>query len=105
MDNLQINEPDEKASFWSVTSYIFFLLPLISKQRKNEFVKFHFKQGFVWFFSMIIAYVLANINDASYIKLLIYFIMFILWCFGVMNAILGKKKPLPIIGWIATKLF
>jgi len=99
------NGPDEKEAFWATLSYIFFLLPLLSKYRKSEFVKYHFKQGFVWFFSLIAAYALSNFTARLYLKVIIYIVVFVLWCFGITYVLLGKKKPLPLIGWIALKLF
>jgi len=99
------NEPDEMVTFWAITSYIIFLLPLISKYKKNEFVRFHLRQGFIWFLSLLVAYIFANFTLRLWLKTIIYMIVFVLWCFGITNVLLGKTKPLPVIGWIAEKLF
>lgn len=69
---------------------------------KSDLVNYHLKQGFGFFiFTLILNIVLTAIVSVvpslafiSYIGLL----FFIVWIFGIINAVNEEKKPLPLIG-------
>jgi uncharacterized membrane protein len=89
-------------AFWAILSYlhILLILPAIFR-RKDGFVQYHVKQGVVllavWvlfffsFFSPVLPWAFA-------------FLILILTFSGIVNVILGKERPLPLIGKIATRL-
>ena len=76
------------------------------KMRKNEFAKFHAKQGLV----LIIASVLVNVA----LQILPYLgwavipafqiVILVLVVLGIINAANGATKELPVIGQLANKL-
>lgn len=96
-------EPNEVEVFWAFTAYLIFFLPLLSKYRKSEFVRYHLKQGVVFFILFLIAFFSAGTTLFLSLKILIYSVIFVFWCFGVTHVFLGKEKPLPIFGWVANK--
>lgn|GEM_PF-6083125 len=103
-DNKNNNEPNEIEVFWAFVAYLFFFLPFLSRHRKSKFVWYHLKQGFSLFIIFILAYFLAGIFVGLGWKIIIYAIVFVLWCFGIAHVFFGKEKPLPVFGWIAEKI-
>ncbi|TET84035.1 MAG: hypothetical protein E3J36_02480 [Candidatus Nealsonbacteria bacterium] len=89
----------------AIISYIgiLCLVPILMKE-KDEFVKFHAKQGLVLFIAEVATLLI------SWIPILGWFIGFILWIIwvvlsliGIINAVDGKQVPLPVIGKFAKK--
>lgn len=95
----------EVEAFWAFTSYLVFFLPLLSKHKTSDFVRFHMRQGFALFLFFIVVYSLGLVLPWSLLKVFLYVIVFLWWCFGVTFVLLGREKPLPLFGWIAEKLF
>lgn len=74
--------------------WILFLVPLLTK-KDSDFAKYHAKQGLVFFiFSTIVGFI-AFIPVIGWILLIVDFVFFIM---GLINALGGKKQPLPVIG-------
>ena len=89
----------------AIISYIgiLCLVPILMKE-KDEFVKFHAKQGLVLFIAEVATLLI------SWIPILGWFIGFIFWIIwvvlsliGIINAVGGKQVPLPVIGKFAKK--
>lgn len=103
----------------AVLAYIIFFIPLVTgDHRKSPFVKFHANQGTVLFLAMLAFGILYGILNALLISLLfsvggwgiwsiITTILGLLWLvpaifciLGIVHAVKGEKKPLPLIGRI-----
>jgi uncharacterized membrane protein len=77
------------------------------KMKKNNFVKFHVKQGII-----LLAVSLIINAVGSMIPIIGWFIILplgglltlILWIIGIINVLNGKENPLPIIGGFAKNL-
>lgn len=79
--------------------WILFIIPLLMKS-KSDFAKYHAKQGLVFFiFSTICGFLLF----IPVIGALLGLASFILFLIGLINALSGKKQPLPVIGQYAEK--
>lgn len=85
--------------------WILFLVPMFLK-KDSPFVQFHAKQGLVLFvFELIVMFL-------SWIPIIGWFILaplggiisFVLFLIGLINALSGKKEPLPLIGEYAEKI-
>ncbi len=80
----------------AVLSYLFllFLVPLLLK-RDSDFAQFHAKQGLVlaiaWFVVMIFGMI-------PFVGMLLWLFCLVLSIIGIVNALSGQKKPLPVIG-------
>jgi uncharacterized membrane protein len=98
----------------SVLAYILFFIPLLTGAHKTSpFVKYHTNQGTVLFI-FAVAYSIAY-NIVSSILLAISWrlwmigsilgwvslVFFILCVVGIINAVNGRMKPLPVIGGIS----
>jgi uncharacterized membrane protein len=92
----------ENNTAMAVVAYILFFVPLLTGDaKKDAFVKYHTKQGLVLFLLAVL------INMVSWIVpfYLWYTISWILslgilalLIMGIINAVNGKKEPLPLIG-------
>lgn len=86
----------------AAVAYILFFIPLLTGDaKKDEFVKYHVKQGLVLF----ILGIAINIVDRIIPIYSWFFITYILslgalvlLIIGIKNALSGKKEPLPLVG-------
>lgn len=85
--------------------WILFLVPMFLK-KDSEFAQFHAKQGLVLFIFELIVMFLGWIPVIGWFILapLGGIIAFILFLAGIINALSGKKEPLPLIGEFAAKI-
>ena len=92
------------------------------KMRKNNFAKFHAKQALVLLIVSIILSIIVSILSAIFTPLfflgggygliwiisliwgIVGLIEFVLWLIGILAAVSGKEKILPIIGQFGNKL-
>lgn len=73
--------------------------------KDNEFVKFHTKQGFVVFGIEVLVWILGSMMYGFWmIMSLINLATLILSIIGIVNAVQGQKKELPIIGSLAKNI-
>lgn len=86
-------------------SIIGFLIVLLAK-KKNKFAMYHAKQSLVLFIVYMIGWViLVFIPFLGWGLLPVWWVlMVIMTIIGIINALTGKEKPLPIIGKYAKKI-
>lgn len=81
--------------------YVLFIIPLLAPP-KSAFKVFHANQSLLLliFFvgGQIVAYILMFVLIGFLLMPLVYLVSFIFFIFGVVNALNGKQKRLPIIG-------
>ena len=84
----------------AVVAYILFFIPLLTEAKKDPFVKYHVKQGLLIFIGLVAANIFGGISPwfLWWIDNLLYLAFFVLMIIGIMNAIKGEEKPLPLIG-------
>jgi len=80
---------------------ILFLVPMLAAP-KSPFAQFHAKQGMVLFIAAIIMSVILAIPFVGWVvggvgEVLILILMIM----GILNAVNGQEKPLPVIGKFA----
>ncbi len=88
----------------AVLAYVLFLVPLLTDAKNDEYVKFHLKQSI----GLVVTAIAVNVVGAV-VPVLGWFVIaplggivvFVLWIIGVLNAMNGEKKPLPLIGKFA----
>ena len=86
-------------------SIIGFLIVILAK-KDNKFAMYHAKQSLVLFIVYIIGWViLVFIPFLGWGLMPIWWIIMVIFTvIGIINALTGKQKPLPIIGKYATKI-
>lgn len=76
------------------------------KMKKNTFAKFHTKQGIILIISWIIVSVIWNILPWGlyWVASILEVVLAIFAILGIINAINGQEKEMPIIGQFAKSL-
>ena len=98
----ETTKSSKKNTGMAVIAYIVFFLPLLTEAKNDPFVKFHVKQGLVLFIGYIIEMFIWWIPVLGWvIAPLLAILLFVLFIIGIMNAINGNEKPLPLIGSFA----
>ncbi len=96
--------PPQHNTAMAVIAYILFFIPLLTDAKNDPFVKFHVKQGLVLFICYIIAAVFVRLPVIGFILMLpLHIFLFIIWVIGILNALGGKQKHLPLIGQYGDK--
>ncbi|MBQ3086574.1 MAG: zinc ribbon domain-containing protein [Clostridia bacterium] len=88
----------EKNKIMAVLAYIIFLIPLIAA-KDSPFARFHTNQGLIIFIAALISSVAAIIPIIGWILApIIGVAVTVLAVIGIINALGGKAKELPIVG-------
>jgi uncharacterized membrane protein len=97
---------DDKTMIMAILAYILFFIPIITgDSKKNEFIKYHVKQGFALFVvSVSVSVVGWLVPVLVFFMPLLQLATFVLLVVGVVNVAGHKKNPLPVIGRIGDLL-
>ncbi len=88
----------EKNKIMAVLAYVIFLIPLLAA-KDSPFARFHTNQGLVLFIGAILSSVVAAIPIIGWIiSPILAVIVTVLAVIGIINALKGIAKELPIIG-------
>jgi len=83
---------------------ILFLVPLLAK-KDSDFCQYHAKQGMVLFIFEIIVGIVSVVPVIGWVVSTVGWVFgVILFIMGLMNALGGKKVPLPVIGQYGEKI-
>jgi len=83
----------------AVLAYILFFIPLLTGARNDKFVRYHVKQGLGLFLVAIATIILGSTPIiGSFLSWLASIFVLVLLVIGILNAVQGKEKELPIIG-------
>ena len=99
------NKDIEENKLWAVVAYlgILFVLPLLLK-KDSEYAQYHSRQGLVLFISAVIWGIVSAVPFIGWFIIMpIGRFFFVLWLIGIVNALSGKAKPLPLIGRLGEK--
>jgi uncharacterized membrane protein len=95
-------EDIESGKTMALVSYLIFWLPfVIEESRNNKFVMYHTQQSLVLVIAYAIAGVVAVITCG--IGLILFVPILVFQIIGIVNAIQGEVKPLPLVGQLAQK--
>ena len=110
MNDIEQEKSDiEKEKITAITSYILIVGILIAlsmnAESKNKFASFHIKQALGLNLTFIsIGLLISNFSNMQiYISFWVFFT--VLWVFGILSAIKGENKAIPIVGNLYQKLF
>ena len=88
----------EKNKVMALLAYIFFLIPLLAA-KDSKFARFHTNQGLVLFIGAILSSVITVIPIIGWIIAPIAgLVITVLAIIGILNALNGRAKELPVIG-------
>ncbi|MBI4154363.1 hypothetical protein HY501_03425 [Candidatus Woesearchaeota archaeon] len=84
--------------------WILFLIPIL-RRRKDAFVDFHAKQGFVFFVTSILLFLVSLIPAVAFtVAPFLWLLFFLGWLVALLCALGGKVWKAPLLGHIAGKL-
>ena len=99
----------------AILAYILFIIPLLAA-RDKKFAMFHTEQALVLLITWVVIYIaftilsiiISNISSTlgcglSILSIIIWLAFLVFWLIGLINAIGGKLKELPIIGQYGAK--
>jgi len=101
----KVKEKRGQVNMMALISYIGFLclIPLLMKE-KDEFVKFHAKQGLILFAGEVITWIIIFIVPILwFLGNLAGIFWLVLSVIGIMNVLRDEKKEIPLIGRFAGK--
>jgi uncharacterized membrane protein len=91
----------EKNRGMAVLAYVLFFLPLLTEAKEDPYVKFHVKQSLTVLIAGVAVSVVGSIIPFLGWLLILPFgslLVMVLWVMGVINALNGVKKEVPLIG-------
>jgi len=102
----------ESSKLWAFFAYLFSIIGFIlvyALKKHDRFAMYHAKQSLVLFIGGILIWVFTSIiNHILFIGVIISSILNllwgILWIIGLIYALSGQEKPLPIIGQFSQKI-
>lgn len=104
-------EPTESAkgknTGMAAIAYLIFFIPLLTDSKDDPFVKFHVKQGLILLlFSVLVSIVSTFIPFIGlfFVAPIGGIVTVILFVIGIMHAMNGEEKELPLIGSLAKNL-
>jgi len=95
------SESGQKNIAMAVIAYILFFVPLLTESKNDPFVKYHIKQGLVLFLASFISMIVYKMPVIQIFVPILNVALLVLFIVGIINAVNGKEKPLPIIGKFA----
>ncbi len=92
----------EKNKTMAILSYFIFFLLLLTDAKESPFAKFHANQSFILFLTSIVGTIVASIVMMIPMGFIFYIVVYVailgLLVLGIMNAVNGQMKELPVIG-------
>jgi uncharacterized membrane protein len=105
MADRQLNIPPEEieaGKTMAIISYFIFFVPLIVDDAKNnKFAMFHTEQSIVLLIINVIVGILGTITCG--IGLVLYIPLLIFYVMGIINAVQGQVKEVPLVGQFGEK--
>jgi uncharacterized membrane protein len=116
----------QQNKIWGVLAYILFLIPLIGGPKNSPYTRYHTNQGLSFFIVWVVIVIVLNIVSAivtaamfsggglgllygygwggliifSIIGTILGILFAIIGIIGIVHAVKGERKPLPIVGKI-----
>lgn len=84
----------DKNKTMAILAYFIFFLPLLTDAKDSKFAKFHANQALL----VTLIYVAGFVLTFFLIGFLIYIVGFVFWIMGIISAVNGEMKRLPLIG-------
>ena len=77
----------------------------MNAEDKNAFASFHIRQALGLFLTFISLGLIVNNFDSLMISIPMWIFVFVLWSYGMLTAVKGETKPVPLLGELYQKWF
>lgn len=98
MDNATVEEGKTTAIIAYITVIGFIIAIVMNSTKKNEFAAFHIRQMLGLVLLGLSISILSAIADIYILSLLLQIGLIVLWVIGLVSAIQGETKPVPLLG-------
>ncbi len=101
-----------ESKVWAFLAYLLgivgFILVLLIK-KTDRFAMYHAKQSLVLFITYIAVWIISAITGfipflGRFVSFILWIVVFVLWIIGMINALKGEEKQLPLIGSFGNKI-
>lgn len=97
-----MNDSIEAGKTAAITSYILgigvFIAMSMNSENKNQFASFHIRQGLGLTITFISLGLIINNFNSLMISASMWVFISVLWVYGIISAIKGETKPIPLLG-------
>ncbi|RPI18331.1 MAG: hypothetical protein EHM58_05730 [Ignavibacteriae bacterium] len=104
--NITPQEVESGKTMAIIAYFIFFVPLLVEEARNNKFAMYHTEQSILILILNVVGLILGTIGSFVCIGAIFYLInlfAFVLWVMGLINAIQGQAKPVPLVGQYGEK--
>ena len=109
----QLNSMDKKTtafvSYLTLIGWVIAYLEFKKNPEKDSLVRFHLRQ----MFGLMVLFIILKVSEGIFsfvpgfdiLTKMCFFLTFILWGAGMLGALNGKEKPLPVVGDVFQDIF
>lgn len=96
----------QKNTGMAIVAYILFFVPLLTDAKKDSFVRYHVRQGFLVFIGAVAVWIIGIVLTWRFyvVTNILNLVVLVFAIIGIINAANGQEKPLPLIGHLADKI-
>src|SRR5210317_1949506 len=98
MNNLSVQEGKTMAIISYITIIGTLIAFIMNQSKGNYFASFHIRQALGIFLTGLIVNFLQRYTDYNWLDLMLSLGMFVLWIIGLIGAIQGEEKRVPLLG-------
>jgi uncharacterized membrane protein len=99
--NITPEEAEAGKTMAIIAYFIFFVPLLVEDAKKNKFAMYHTEQSIVLLILNVIIGIVGTITCG--IGLILYIPLLVFYIMGIINAVKGEAKPVPLVGQFGEK--
>jgi uncharacterized membrane protein len=99
--NITPEEAEAGKTMAIIAYFIFFVPLLVEDAKKNKFAMYHTEQSIVLLILNVIIAIVGTITCG--IGLILYIPLLVFYIMGIINAVKGEAKPVPLVGQFGEK--
>ncbi|PIN73787.1 hypothetical protein COV20_05565 [Candidatus Woesearchaeota archaeon CG10_big_fil_rev_8_21_14_0_10_45_16] len=93
----------------AIVSYITFVglivAFILNQEKKDQLISFHVRQSLMIHLTGIVMGIVLTFNFIRFLDTILWFLLTILWLMGLIYAIQGEMKEVPVLGPYAQQWF
>lgn len=103
MENSSAVEEGKTIAIISYITLIGLIIAIVmNNDKKNDFARYHIRQSLgimvLYFAVWVLFFIISTIVYIPLLSTIIYIALLVLWILGVIAAVQGEKKPVPVVG-------
>ncbi len=103
MENSSTIEEGKTIAIISYVTLIGLIIAIVmNNDKKNSFASYHIRQSIgiivLYFIVWVFFYILSYVFYIPFLSTILYIGVFVLWILGILAAVQGETKPVPLVG-------